>query len=136
MREILFRGKRKNNRGWVCGSLVKKISGAYIISESITGCIADYIEHEVYPETVCQYTGTEDKNGKSIFEGDIVRAIYKPKDEDLTTDDFIIKWDKYYCKYVGHYAKKENVYNPLLFGSQTSFEVIGNIFDNPELTKE
>lgn len=121
MREILFRGKRVIDGEWVesCCPLGEMHSGT--------------VTYDFDSKTVCQYTGIEDKNGKRIFEGDIVRAIYKPKDEDLITDDFIIKWDKYYCKYVGHYAKKENVYNPLLFGSQTSFEVIGNIFDNPEL---
>lgn len=142
MREILFRGKALWGE-WVYGDLTTEKEepkksyiwysveakpgwNGYVPSESFT---------EVDQETICQYIGIEDKNGKRIFEGDIVRAIYKPKDEDLTTDDFIIKWDKCYCKYVGYYAKKENVYNPLLFGSQTSFEVIGNIFDNPELTK-
>lgn len=84
--------------------------------------------------TICQYTGLTDKNGRKIFEGDIVKAIYKPEDKDLTIDDFIVKWDKNLCSYVGHYTGKENVYNPLLFGSQTSFEVIGNIFDNSDMS--
>lgn len=149
MREIIFKGKRVDNGEWIIGDLVttpfirnttqQNIIYILDITKADYDCFEDLVEDngifEVDRETVCQCTGIEDKNGKRIFEGDIVRAIYKPKDEDLTTDDFIIKWDKYYCKYVGHYAKKENVYNPLLFGSQTSFEVIGNIFDNPELTK-
>lgn len=132
-REILFRGKSKKTGEWTQGYLFRCWEHAYIAWGMINDN-ADMVE--VDPETVCQYTGLTDKNGRKIFEGDIVKAIYKPKDEDLTTDDFIIKWDKYYCKFVGYYARKENVYNPLLFGSQISFEVIGNIFDNPELLKE
>lgn len=126
MREILFRGKRIDNGEWTEGDLIHSPDGKVAIST-----YDDLLEAQ--SETVCQYTGLTDRNGRKIFEGDIVKAIYKPKDGDLTVDDFVIKWDKYYCKFVGHYAKKENVYNPLLFGSQTSFEVIGNIFDNPEL---
>ena len=149
MREILFRGKCIDEtclKGkWLEGDILHDgVTGKYYINTG--NCLNEsdivgeegllrFVAYEVDPETVCQYTGLTDKDGRKIFEGDIVKAIYKPKDEDLTIDDFIINWDKYYCKYVGHYVRKENVYNPLLFGSQTSFEVIGNIFDNPELLK-
>lgn len=141
-REILYHAKRTNTDEWIEGYYVRiTLTGsAYILPGelAVEPCKKGIVQFkccEVQPETVCQYTGLTDKNGRKIFEGDIVRAAYKPKDEDLTVDDFIIKWDKYYCKYVGHYARKENVYNPLLFGSQTSFEVIGSIFDNPELLR-
>ena len=140
MRENLFRGKDIDGK-WVEGCCVvdemdaNKIYIGYIFgSDGRQPHNTDVAL--VDPETVCQYTGLTDKNGRKIFEGDIVKAIYKPKDKDLAIDDFIIKWDKYYCKFVGYYVGKENVYNPLLFGSQTSFEVIGNSFDNPDLLKE
>ncbi len=129
-REILFRGKRTDNGEWTQGYLFRIWEKAYICWGTVND-IPDM--KEVDPETVCQYTGLIDKNGRKIFEGDVVKALYKPKDEDLTTDYFIIKWDKYCCKYVGYYTRKENEYNPLLFGSQVSFEIIGNIFGNPEL---
>lgn len=131
-REILFRGKRVDNGEWVEGYLMdENYINVPFNDNDVNGRFDDPVE--VYPETVCKYTGLTDKNGRKIFENDIVRAIYKPKGEDLTVDDFIIKWDKYYCGYVGYYAEKENLYNPLLFGSRTSFEVIGNIFDNLKL---
>lgn len=145
MREILFRGKTKiqneqKTSEWVFGGIVHQTDfygnavDRWFVIDGTSTLDYDMGENiEVEKETVCECTGLEDKNGRKIFEGDIVKAIYKPKDEDLTTDNFVIKWDKYYCKYVGYYTNKENVYNPLLFGSQTSFEVIGNIFDNPEL---
>lgn len=135
----LYKAKRKDNGEWVEGIPIKTHIGLFICFEENPHYCSQYGYMEideiiiVDENTLCQCTGLTDKNGKLIWENDIVKAIYKPKDEDLTIDNFIIKWDKYYCKYVGYYAQKEKVYNPLLFGSQTSFEVIGNIFDNPSL---
>lgn len=141
MREILFKAKRLGDGVWVEGFYIMHATSiehpySYTNGKHCIQTVPHNFSYGVDPETVCQYTGLTDKHERKIFEGDIVKAIYKPKDEDLTIDDFIIKWDKYFCKYVGHYIMKENVYNPLLFGSQTSFEVIGNIFDNPELIEK
>lgn len=129
-REILFKAKRIDTGEWVEGYIIRNTHKTFI-GYLCGGADIDIVE--IDPSTLCQCTGLTDKNGKKIYENDIVKAIYKPKDGDLTVDNFIIKWDKCNCKYVGYYAQRENVYNPLLFGSQCSFEVIGSIFDNPEL---
>lgn len=74
MREIVFRGKRTDDEGWVEGSFCPKNSRGDI------PCIIVYNGRmaghwfEVNPATVGQYTGLTDKNGKKIFEGDIVRC--------------------------------------------------------------
>ena len=137
MREILFRGKTKDNCDWVYGDLIhRKIwsSNLCIIRKEDSG-FDNYIDCEVFPETVGQYTGLTDKNGKKIFEGDICRFR---------------EWSKGDMCWIGkvHYEHQQFVIsgNPnkecesefLLVMSRfipENIEIIGNIHDNPELLK-
>ena len=125
MREIIFKAKRKYNGEWIEGDLLhpdKELGGGYYIEEidksKKNNC------HEVIEETICQYTGLKDKNGKKIWEGDIVKGT-----------DALQKGLKVY----GHIEHKDGSF--VIVGEffthyrwlDYEVEVIGNIFDNPEL---
>lgn len=123
MREILFRGKKIENGEWIVGNLT-------IWSDKTTSIDAEPTEGSilwaVVPETVGQYTGLTDKNGKKVFEGDIVKNEYRKGQYQY----FKIAYDtRVYCWQV------ENKYGMLgfLYNVIGDLEVIGNIHDNKEL---
>ena len=132
MRESLFRGKRVDNDEWTYGYLFVCWDRCYLL----WGMSGDNpVKEEVVPETVGEYTGLKDKNGKKIFEGDIVREwSHWHKNLSATVSD--IGCYLVVCDYLGSLSLKKNtsygeVSTPLM---RTSIvEVIGNIHDNPKL---
>ena len=142
-REILFRGKRIDNGKMVEGSYCPKKAGNYegdrfveeiqhLIIVNMNG--GGYQYAEVDPETVCQYTGLTDKNGRKIFEGDIVAYV------DMTsTENGYAEMD---CVGEVVWDKEEACFHVTERISAESWEVLqecnvtGNIFDNPELMEE
>ena len=129
MREILFRGKRVDNGKWVQGDFVSSGCGiAYTDYLNEHGDIGE-VFCKAIPETVGQYTGLTDKNGKKIFEGDIVKNQY---DKNKYQYFKIFYCNRTYCWRVKNkYAMSGNLCNVI-----GDIEVIGNIHDNPELLKE
>ena len=124
MREILFRGKRISDGEWVEGYLGVEVGGAPVIEYCGTDeDVGDYVEEQfVNPETVGQYTGLTDKNGTKIFEGDILHAAQ---------GNFVVRWSESICSFVA--GEKERMRPCMNSGTMNCCEVIGNIFDNPEL---
>ncbi len=117
MREILFRGKSRYTGKWYQGDLVTVAHKRFIDD--------DIVKERVIPETVGQYTGLTDKNGTKIFEDDIVR-LYLVDDIEMG----IIKFNDIMCRFM--FFTKDGSYS---FNNTCTFEVIGNIHDNPELLK-
>lgn len=134
MREILFKAKRIDNGKWVEGCYAKK--------HDLLGKEEHFIffedKHntwrctEVDPETLCQFTGLCDKNGKKIWENDILMAhLDESYPEDVTYET--VEWGV--AGWVGHEAN--SIDRQYLDEFDTKYyEVVGNTFDNPELLQE
>ena len=141
MREILFKAKRIDNGEWIEGSLIDLDidSGyCYIVQPykkasilPIIFLITDRMKL-VDPETLCQFTGLYDKNGKRIWENDILMAhLDKSYPEDTTYET--VEWGV--AGWVTHEANSIDRQYLDEFDLE-HFEVVGNIFDNPELLQE
>ena len=137
MREILFRGKRKDNGKWVEGYYARKGVDKDTFKHFI--CVMTFnvngntyssmfylTDIEVIPETVGQYTGLTDKNGLTkVFDGDIIHG---------NLGNFVVRWSDNISGFVA--GEKERTHPCMNRGTMKCYEVIGNIYDNPELTKE
>lgn len=134
MREILFRGKRIDNGEWVEGFYYKMSETTYcfaedyernpvpehhyILQERMTdwGLPNQIIQIEVDPESICQFTGLCDKSGNKIWENDILKYEWGEEKIDVV-----------------EYQPPIFTYSKSMRWSLNQDEVIGNIFDNPEL---
>lgn len=139
MKDILFRGKRSDNGEWISGrNIIKFADGSVYMMEQ--GEQVRFINHEtgnvycmfsnsdspifikIIPETVGQFTGMIDKHGNNIFEGDIVR-----NEKDIRIQK------NYEVRYLEKYSKFVLCNRRVRFSFLAGHEVIGNVFDNPEL---
>lgn len=126
MREILFRGKRADNGEWVMGNLFIPDNPETPTQICIRTNIVR-ITYDIDPETVGQYTGLTDKNGKKIFEDDIVNF----KTTAYYFKNCRIKYQSCY----GRYCAIDNHGYEYPMDETFEYEVIGNIYDNPNLMK-
>ena len=139
MREIKFRGKRMDNREWVYGYYVIDPKGRHRIYWKPFDEATSHTYHFVIPETVGQFTGLKDRNGKEIYEGDVICSKLKEKiiskgDIQFDCGVFGVEWThhKEYKSFVGSWGQRHNL-RKIDDEIIDMIEVIGNIHDNPEL---
>lgn len=152
-REILFKAKLKD---WKTNPQQNKwVEGYYVSMKETTHCFTEDYErnpvktlhyiavdtmtdwglpnkvvcYEIDPDTLCQYTGLKDKNGKKIWENDIVNCY--------ESECFgVIKWEEDEAKFIFDIVLEDLAFEPEdVYDYIDDMEVVGNIFDNPELLK-
>lgn len=137
MREILFKAKRVDNGEWIEGYYAECKGKSFI---GINIFIDDMFEvfctpvikwFEVDPETICQFTGLYDKNGKRIWENDVVWLVCDGKEHI-----YQIVWDNSELDFKAANGEENYGTNYEYLLCCDEIEVIGNIFDNPELLQE
>lgn len=130
MKEIKFRGQRTDTKEWVYGFYAKTVT-----SEEVN-CVADCRKHDiiidehgtfwyVIPETVGQYTGLKDGNGKEIYVGDIVRDNSLSDDKDYIYE-IVFEDGAFISKWLGDFDN-------YLYEVQGELEIINNIYENLEM---
>ena len=149
MREIKFRGKCIETNQWVYG-YYDCVRTPFINWMEEYGMGGMLCSAQVDPKTVGQYTGLKDKNGTEIYEGDILKMhqfLFDGNEYEKETIG-VIKWGEYgwllsqidgkeVNEYMGHKNGEGETYLIHFYGlHEESFEVIGNIHDNPELVEE
>lgn len=137
-REILFRGKEINNEKWHYGDLLRfgnkryinicpRFVDEYIVEDDKIALYSFGNFIEVIPEAIGRYTGLTDRNGVKIFEGDIIKGKGK--------NVFVVEYNQNIASFI---TKGFGILScPCMnIGTMKSYEVIGNIYDNPDMLGE
>lgn len=146
-RQIQFRGKSKSTNTWLYGDLLRNEQGAFAVVPPFKMNMGNECNlYEVYPDTVCQFTGLYDKNRKAVYEGDMLKikaynneavGIFKYDEIKLFTLDEIkgSLTDEFFGEVIfeeGCFFVKD-IFLSALFGDMRysnpiyEFEVVGNI---------
>lgn len=148
MRTIKFKGKRLDNGEWVVGDLAHSLDGTLNILcfDTKDGVTSFSGSHRIAPQTVCQFTGFTDKNGREIYEGDVLRSDLHPfsfKEGSIAFTDLrfvLVDWLRFFGMFsllVYSNKQHENKVSDDADGSPMeitmvrcyNFEVVGSIHD-------
>lgn len=130
MRDVLFRGKRKDNGKWVYGSYLKKLQYC-VVGHLDVICDNEWgHEYEVSKDTVGQYTGLMDKNGVKIFDGDrVIVPMYRMENHVPNFMKGTVEWRNG----AFHVTWDDEKYGRHFLGYLQDVEVIGNMQENQEM---
>ena len=149
----LFKAKRKDDGEWVIGNRIDDgVTGQvfiHAVGNSVNesdkvgeeGCL-QFVAFEVAPSTICQCTGLKDKNGRLIFENDIVKDLFSDTAAPIRYGSYQSCFDSTKVEHVGFYVDWSGKYNKNYrkdlgyWIHMVDAELIGNTFDNPELLEE
>lgn len=132
MREIKFRARGASAICWIYGYFIRENGFCYIVNE--------YGKHQVRADSICEFTGLKDKNGKEIYEWDIVH--FDGTDKYFT---FMVTWKHLAFSFINinshssendlHPFNKEYSVEGIISLVSKKFKIIGNIYENQELLK-
>lgn len=132
-REIEFRGYNPKNGKWLYGYYLVNRGKHYIVQDGIQPPSATPEDFEVEPESIGQYTGLQDRNGKRVYIGDFIGFTYRMLQSDWTLVPTIVTGKVIENKF-GHHEIL-GTFDSFHIEHATRGEVIGNVRDNPELAK-
>lgn len=127
-REILFRGLTKKDNKMIYGDVRQFSNGDIKI-------VREFEYTDILPETLSQYTGKKDKYGNKIFEGDVMLYSFSDEKSGFKISDMVlVQWEE---DYAGFYTFSSKLHGEAKLSVVTEkvYEVVGNIFEDPEYSK-
>lgn len=136
MRTIKFRGKRATDGQWIYGYYLVNRGEHFVVPEEVADPFAAYEDYLVDPETIGQFTGLHDSEGREIWEGDIIEVTETTLEREPRKVTGVVVYEESMAEYVIQTKYRMAGSSLGLNGLEHSIRIIGNIHDNPELLQD